>query len=237
VGAVVFVGVEAGSLLSTGSLVPGARLVEGILWMAGPENTLFALVAEGIASLGSRTREIEQEWYDWANGMMENSDPRKADSQVFAGSLPPRDQLVLTDTIGGGDRAFTFPRYDGKTTLNMGPQAFDDPRNYKLDNGKKWGEVFVHELVHACQIQHSGQLSLFADALSNKLCEAGGGNPYAYGTPDQDYTDLNYEQQAQIVQDWFAGKATIFGQTGVGKDPNSPYFHYLVDNVRVGKFE
>jgi hypothetical protein len=46
------------SLISTGSLVPGARVVEGVLWMAGPANALFALAGEGIASLGSRTREI-----------------------------------------------------------------------------------------------------------------------------------------------------------------------------------
>ncbi|MEI6399207.1 MAG: hypothetical protein WCO71_10585, partial [Pseudomonadota bacterium] len=43
VGVVVFVGVEIGSLISSGSLVPGARLIGGVLWMAGPENTLLAI--------------------------------------------------------------------------------------------------------------------------------------------------------------------------------------------------
>ena len=32
-GVIVFVGVEVGSLFATGSLVPGARVVEGILWL------------------------------------------------------------------------------------------------------------------------------------------------------------------------------------------------------------
>jgi hypothetical protein len=68
VGAVVFVGVEIGSLVSTGSLIPGARLAGGILWMGGPANTLFAIAAEGIAAIRSRTRELTQEGYDWANG-------------------------------------------------------------------------------------------------------------------------------------------------------------------------
>ena len=36
-GLFMFIGVEIGSLFSTGSLVPGARIIEGILWLAGPE--------------------------------------------------------------------------------------------------------------------------------------------------------------------------------------------------------
>jgi len=98
VGVVVFVGAEVGSLISTGSLVPGARLAGRVLWLAGPSNTLLALAAEGIASAGSRTRELTEEEYRWAN------------DAVFSGSLPPRTDLVLTDTIGGGNRAFTNGR-------------------------------------------------------------------------------------------------------------------------------
>ena len=220
-GAVVFVGVELGSLISTGSLVPGARIIEGVLWMAGPGNTLFAIAAAGIASLGSRTREIEAEWYDWAN------------NEVFLGALPPRDRLVLTDTIGGDNRAFTFPRYDGKITLNMGDAAFDDPRNYP--NGK-YGQTFIHELVHACQIQHTAMdLALLADAFSSKICEATGGNPYIYGFAGPAYSGFNLEQQAQIVSDWFSGSVpSSSNQTGIQKDTNSPYFRYINENIRTG---
>jgi hypothetical protein len=225
VGVVAFVGVEVGSLISTGSLVPGARVVEGVLWMAGPANTVFAIIAEGIAELGSRTRELTQEEYDWAN------------NEVFAGSLPPRDRLVLTDTIGPGNprRAFTFPRFDGKFTLNMGPDAFADPRNYP---GRARGQTFIHELVHACQMQHATiDLSLLADAFASKVCEATGGNPYAYGPAGPDYSSFNLEQQAQIVSDWFAGAVPPgSNQTGVPKDINSPYFRYITGNVRVGRF-
>lgn len=227
VGAVVFVGVEIGSLISTGSLVPGARLVEGILWMAGPANTLFAIAAEGIAAVGRRTRELTQEEYDWANG------------RVFLGALPPRDRIVLTDTIGGGDRAFTFPRFDDKITLNMGADGFDDPRRYPSG---QYGQTFVHELVHACQIRHASMdVSLMADALASKVCEATGGNPYAYGPAGSDYSSFNLEQQAQIVSDWFARHHTAgnpadnFGLSSQAAI-NDPYFRYISDNVRIGRF-
>lgn len=222
-GAIVFVGVELGSLISTGSLVPGARIIGNVLWMAGPNNTLFAIVAAGIAAVGSRTRELTQEEYDWAN------------NEVFFGALPSRDRLVLTDTIGGGDRAFTFPRFDGKITLNMGPAAFADPRNYP---GQARGQTFIHELVHACQIQHTNMdLALLADAFASKVCEATSGNPYAYGPAGPDYSSFNLEQQAQIVSDWFAGAVPPgSNQTGIPKDVNSPYFRYLSGNLRVGRF-
>jgi Repeat of unknown function (DUF346) len=238
IGAVIFVGVEVGSLIATGSLVPGARILNGVLWMAGPGNTLLAIAAEGVAIIGSRTRELTQEEYDWAN------------TEVFFGALPPRDQIVLTDTIGGGNRAFTFPRYDGKITLNMGPDAFADPRLYHVGytrNPERYpfpnpaivkGEIFIHELVHACQIQHSSMdVTLLADAFASKVCETTGGNPYVYGLAGSAYTDFNLEQQAQIVSDWFAGAApTNTDQTGIPKDTNSPYFRYINENVRIGNF-
>ena len=224
IGTTVFLGLEIGSLISTGSLVPGARVAEGVLWMAGPSNTLLAIAAEGIASLGSRTRQLTAEEYDWANNTVDS---------VFLGSLPPRERLVLTDTMGGGNRAFTFPRYDGKITLNMGTAEFDDPRNYPSGAS---GQVFIHELVHACQIQHTPMdLSLMADAFASKVCEAAGGSPYQYGPAGPAYSSFNLEQQAQIVSDWFAGAVPSgTNQTGTPKDPNSPYFRYIQANVRTG---
>lgn len=35
--------------------------------MAGPSNTLLAIAAEGIASAGSRERELTEEEYRWAD--------------------------------------------------------------------------------------------------------------------------------------------------------------------------
>jgi hypothetical protein len=213
VGLIIFLGTELGSLISTGSLAPGARVVDGVLWLAGPHGTLYALAAAGVAAIGSRSRELTQAEYDWAQ------------NEVFAGTLPPREQIVLTDTIGGENRAFTFPRYDGKITLNMGPTAFDDPASFEMP-ARKRGEVLIHELVHAWQVHHTRiGLALLADALASKFCEATGGNPYTYGPAGPSFGDFNLEQQAQIVSDWFAG----------GKDTNSPYYRYIEGNIRIGK--
>ncbi len=221
-GLVIFLGVEAGSLLATGSLVPGARVIEGVLWLAGPANTLYALAAAGIARVGSNSRELTQEEYDWAN------------NEVFKGALPPKDKLRLTDTIGPDDRAFTFPTFDGKIDVNMGAAGMNDPRKYPHGN---YGQTFIHELVHSCQIEHSSDLSLIAEALSAKACEVTGKDPYVYAPAPLDYKGQNLEQQAQIVSDWYAGSVPPgTNQTGVPKDIASSYFEYIVANVRIGNF-
>jgi hypothetical protein len=144
--------------------------------------------------------------------------------------------------FGIGDVPFTFPRYDGKTMLNLGPAGYEDPRYCLVDaqhtNGR--GDVFVHELVHACQIQHVTLLSMASGAADNMLCAAAAGDrkaPYYYGIGSDDYTTLNHEQQAMIVQDWYAGNiGNMRQQTGIPRDTASPFFHYITDNMRVGVF-
>jgi hypothetical protein len=123
----------------------------------------------------------------------------------------------------------------GKIARNIGPTAFDNPRNYHKG---KYGQVFIHELVHACQSAHSNiDLSLLEDAFASKVCEGTGGNPHVYPVAGADYKSFNLEQQAQIVSDWFAGAiGPGSNQTGVAKDTLSPYFGYIKNNVRIKRF-
>lgn len=228
-GLIIFLGAEVGSLVTTGSLVPGARIIEGFLWLAGPAGTLYALGAEGIAAIGTHDRPINQEEYDFAN------------QQVFKGTLPSRDRLILTDSIGAGNRPFTFPRFDGKITINMGADGFDDPRQYHVMHPERrvLGEVFIHELVHAWQIHHATMDILWlADAFTTQARGVAGGMPYKYGNAGPAYSDFNLEQQAQIVSDWFAGREGRDPSTDqITKPPmdqSSPYFRYIKDNIWLG---
>jgi hypothetical protein len=218
---IVFVGVEAASLIASGSLGPGARILAGTLWMAGPANCLLALAADAIASQGYQTTPLSYEAYGWAN------------SAVYNGTLPPRENIVVSNMIGFGGVAFTFPRFDGKTVINLGPTGFTDPRNYKNETGNDWGRTFIHELVHACQIHYSPNDIAF---IARALCANARGHSqdlYNYSGPSVDYGSLNLEQQAIIVEDWFAGTSNNHGpgQTGIPKDAKSPYYHFILNNV------
>jgi hypothetical protein len=223
---IIFVGVEFGSLVTTGGLTAGARVIEGILWMAGPSGIVFSLAAHGIVLLGERSRELSDDEYRYA-------------LPVFGGTLPPKERLLVTDTIGGDDRPFTFPTVDGKVALNMGSAAYQDPRSFHVTHNdpnrrRSYGEVFIHELVHAWQIEHNGLgVTVIADALSSKVCELLGSDPYKYaplGFPR--YGEFNLEQQAQIVSDWFAKYTSDTSGIDGANAKADPYYRYIEANIR-----
>jgi hypothetical protein len=231
VGLVIFIGVEVGSLVATGSLAAGARILNNILYMAGPGNTLLAIAAGGIASAGSRSRMLTQVEYDFAN------------KQVFmsAGStlstLPPRERLFMTDTKGMNNRAFTFPMADGSITINAGGMAgmYETPVG-DPNNPGPFAQYFLHELVHAWQIAHTPmQLSLLASVLASQLR---GSTSYNYPAAGPAYKDLNLEQQAQIVQEWWTGQHTHEMPPGSEKahSTDSPYYRYIVENIQTGTY-
>ncbi|MBX7225290.1 MAG: hypothetical protein K1X55_04620 [Chitinophagales bacterium] len=226
-GLIIFVGIEIGSIATGAGFAGGARVIENILWCAGPFGTLYAIAADGIAKLGENERELTDYEYNFAN------------SNIFKGTLPAKQDLILTDTIGGNDRAFTMPRFDGKITINMGEDGFRDPINYRLNSGTQKGQIFIHELTHAWQIKNSNWgLALMASALASKICEIGGGDPYDFGTDtNKPFGDFNLEQQAHIVDEWFASCAKDSnGNIDESKDyTKSPWYHYIEGNIRVGK--
>ena len=63
------------------------------------------MAARAIAAVDSHAREITPREYDWAN------------DGFFKGTLSPRDKILLTDTRGYENGAFTFPRSDGKIVM------------------------------------------------------------------------------------------------------------------------
>jgi hypothetical protein len=240
--AVIFLGVEAGSLISSGSLVPGARLLDGVLWLAGPNGTLFALAADAITKVGSHEKELPQDAYDWAQ------------NNVFGGTLPSRDQIVVSDTIGPGNRPFTWRRFDGKIVLNMGPDGYN---NLWTFDGRRYGQTLVHELTHVWQIAHRPELGIIAEAAGNKVTELTQGQDAEYTPlpPDVPFSQDNLEQQATIVEYWYAGKdefKAIFGHDSafgsgalqpadathsswwVKDNVTDPYYRYIAGNIRAG---
>ena len=107
---VIFVGGLAVAVAKDGDLAAGAKIVGGTLWLAGPFGTLYALAAEGITAIGHDSRDVRPDEYALAQ-------------MVFGPATPSRDKLRITDTIGAGNRPFTFPRFDGVITLNLGPEG------------------------------------------------------------------------------------------------------------------
>lgn len=215
--ALFLVGAELASVVMTGSLTPGARVASGLLGFAGPFGAALAGAAEGLAATRERSRALTPAEYAWAR-------------RVFARGLPPRERLVLTDTIGVDDRAFTFPRLDGKITINMGAGSFEDPRRHKLGaQGLQYGEMFVHELAHAWQMHRLGASPVLLAAMAvSRTAELAGIDPYHYSA-GQPFADYNLEQQAQIVSDWFVRHRRALRSAAAVRDPR---YRYIRDHVR-----
>jgi len=205
--AVIVVGVEVGTLIVKGGFDAGARLIGGTLWLLGPNATLVALAFEGAAALGSEEREIFEVEYDFAN------------SEVFNGTLPPRERIFLTDTIGGSGRQFTFPRIDTKITVNLGPQIYENPL------GKENAHILIHELTHAWQLQNT--LSEAEYVMNAIKCQLMGDAAYVIPDPLPPFAELNMEQQAQLVEDWF--------MLSSAERLTDPYYRYIEENIRTGR--
>ncbi len=156
-------------------------------------------------------------------------------AQVFGNTLPPADQIILTNLSGLGGRAFTMPGVDGKIYLNLG-DAFNDPLHYTSGAYPTGGQVLVHELTHAWQIAHASFLpGLVCEGIVNQANYTVGQSVYQYGPPGPPWSAFGLEQQGAIVDQWFGGNPTAVVPNRTRMDQNDPYFGYIANNVRRGQ--
>lgn len=216
---VLVVGTELISLFSTGSLIPGARVINGMLWLRGPEGIMYAVIAGTLADLGSNTRDITQAEYDYAN------------NHVFKGKLPPKDIIKISDSSGMGGAKFVFPDADGRIIMNMGKNLYQNPLSSAA--------LFMHEMTHVAQCHAWGHLTYSNKTswIQVKQFLEGGQYHYDQSLPDHvPFTDYNPEQQAEIVQDW----VTLLISKGM--DENHPdvigsrAYRFIANNVRLGHY-
>jgi hypothetical protein len=132
-----------------------------------------------------------------------------------------------------------MPSVGDTILVNLG-EGFEDPTHYTgkgdPDKPRKQaaGQLFIHELTHAWQIDVTHFLpGLMCDGLLNQSTTlAGDMGVYAYGPPGRDFRRFNLEQQASIVDDWFAGSGPPTQPVNKARSETSPYFRYIRDNIR-----
>jgi hypothetical protein len=159
-------------------------------------------------------------------------------NRVFQGTLPV-DRILLTNMLGIGRRPFTIPSVGDTILVNLG-EGFDDPINYRFHGDpdrhgtpQAPGQLFIHELVHAWQIDATFFLpGLMCGAILNQATTLDGDmGVYRYGAPGRDFGSFNLEQQASIVDEWFGATGPM--QSGYPRESKeSPYFRYIRDNIR-----
>jgi uncharacterized protein with LGFP repeats len=206
---------ELYSALSGGGVAAGARIASGMMWMAGPSGMVFALAADGLARLATDEDTLDEDAY------------RVADA-VFKGTLPPRDRIVVSNAIGAGGKPFTFPRWDGKIVLNLGDGAAD-PLTATHGRCTTEGQLLVHELTHAWHYHHDPALLRYVTSA------VFGAGAHPGTNPTSAWTSYSQEQQAVIVDEWFArhydrnAPDSGLGSPGATGDVA---FRYIRDQIR-----
>lgn len=179
---------------AVGIAFEGGKKLAGVIITAGGANVIqvgsifFNFIVHGNLP---KFRTMSQEEYDWAN------------RKIFNNTLPSRSSILITNLVGQGDRAFTIPNGLGQIYLNIGAAAYNNPMAF-MRNGEVAGQLFIHELTHAWQIEHNSLLKSAAEGPVNqyKYTILGDKSIYQY-TCGKAWNDFNFEQQASLTDACF----------------------------------
>jgi hypothetical protein len=150
--------------------------------------------------------------------------------RVFGASLT-LSRVEIADDTGIGDRPWTGCGL-WMYTIHLGKNAYENGTSQTP--GLK--ATLIHELTHCWQGQNStfgfGYMIGSVCSQAKSLVVTAASSPKGPNTAaayeyklGKDWTDYNCEQQASIVEDWYAG----------GCSDTDPGFSYIRDYVRKGK--
>lgn len=226
---IVFIGSELGDLAGLHNIagpggIPGVLLASGAAFVVGPSWVIPVFVGTAVAGeLTIKHRALSAREVAFCD-------------QVFAGSLD-YSRIRITNLTGAKNKQFTCPSSNDVVLVNMGDALFDDPISFGDEVYKTPGQLLIHELVHAWQIQHrSSSVEFLWDVLMQKL---GADGDYSYGPPGPTWSDaFGLEAQASVVDEWFAGVNRRAVSPVTDRKPinvNDPYFRYIRDNIRASQ--
>jgi hypothetical protein len=136
---------------------------------------------------------------------------------VFGNTLPPNDQIILTNLSGIHGRAFVYVNPTGQIIVNLG-DGFDDPSGFTKEGYPIPGQLLIHEMTHVWQAHHAtlklgfvcqGILEQARHSLTDE-------NIYKPGTGERPWDSYTNEQQAALIDRWF-------GNGCLAEDSDNPY--------------
>lgn len=131
-----------------------------------------------------------------------SSAERRLAAGVFGDSLPAWNRIFITDGLGpipGYDNPYTDEGM-GLFTINVGPNMYPDLSLTTVDpDFGVYRDTLIHEMTHVWQY-YQGYWVVLRSLWANT-----GGSGYTYSLGEDDaWDDFNVEQQASIVEHWFA---------------------------------
>jgi hypothetical protein len=142
---------------------------------------------------------------------------------VFRNSLPAWSRIKITDGLG------PVPGYDDAYTtedapwffLHLGPDMYPDASLATVHpRFGQYRHTFIHEMTHVWQYYHGYWVVLRSGWAYSWF---GAGTDYTVEASDA-WDDFNVEQQAHLVEDWFAR----------GSSPTDDRFVFIEKIIRAG---
>lgn len=222
-------GAATGQTFTNPDLLLGALVAGGTIVLLGPGVMIPAIAAGAgaVAIADIRFRRM--------------TEPEVALARRVFGDKVPVDRIIVTDLFNPGDndvdREFVIPGLDGSILVNMG-RNYDATLDPDAQQAKrkgaypKPGQVFIHELTHAWQVQYASFMpgfvcrGVFGDKEYNPVQEKiDAGAPW--------FPTFGVEQQASIIDRWYGA----YVGTGLESPPalQDPRFRYVSQNIRLGQ--
>jgi Fibronectin type III domain len=225
VAVVVFLSNEVTSVTGSGS-VGGLVSVGGLAWAISPTYAVPIFVGARIATDALvKHRKITSEEYEFAR-------------IVFGNTLPPAQQITLTNLGGKDNRAFVFPLPDGSVQMNLTDAVYSapgGPMRAVRSNHPVPGELFIHEMTHTWQL-HNRKPTTY-----QWIFEGVQAVDYKPLAAHRSWSANDLEKQATIVNTWFRKHAVGWVDQAdlrlkLESEPavRDEYFKFIKDNVRLG---
>jgi hypothetical protein len=163
----------------------GVTIAAGAVVLFGPAAIAPAIAAGTVAELAVKTRTLRDDEWDFVR-------------KVFGDTLPPRENIILTNLLGLEDRPFTMPTVGGRYLVNLGGGPFDSPTTWGGGKYPRPGQLLVHELTHTWQGRRLPAATYYCRGI-RKI----GGYPPGSDT-GRAWGTYGLEQQATIVDSWYA---------------------------------
>jgi len=205
-------------LLSPILAAPGARIgmtIVGETILVGTPNIIIQATAVVQAGVGhipllpqTRTMSSRERWL----------------ARMVYGNTLPFDKIYLTNVRGKDGRWFVVPNVVGEILVNIG-ESFEDPIHYTNGGYPEFGQVLIHELGHAWQVDHIGDISYVIEAVPPVIT----GPDYEPGDGSKSWNEYSIEEQAAIVDHWYAG-VSVPEPCSRGNN----YYNHVRDTVNAG---
>jgi hypothetical protein len=198
----------------------GMTIAAGVLLVFGPGVVVPAFVAGGVAEALLRHRAMNDEEARFA-------------AKVFGNTLPPPDQIILTNAIGPKNRPITIPGFGGSYLVNRGDAAFENPMTYHNEPYPVPGQLFIHELTHVWQAKRWPAMAYFCRGAVERDYNPG-------NDPSKLWSAYGIEQEATIVDRWYAADLTFLAtefnkpNPDFAKKKRNDFDHYINGNIRAG---